>query len=262
MTRILRTTRRLSALARAIHLARRESKASADLSDCAVWQQRQARRMLAALDVRVSVTGTLPLQGLVVCNHLSYLDVLVLAAQGPAIFVAKSDVRKWPVIGNLLESAGTILARRGRPMTAKTTAGQIREVFAAGLPVILFPEGTSTDGSSILPFKPTLLQTALDAGVPVTPAAISYQTDDGNAADDICYRGDAVFLPHLIRLAGLESIHAALLIGISRNLPSNRKLAASQLHGDAAALLARIRDPRCESSGNAGAISDRQTGCS
>ncbi len=243
MNRLLRKTRRLAALAKAIHLARRESKSSAALADRAIWQQRQARRMLAALEVRVSVSGTLPPSGLVVCNHLSYLDVLVLAAQGPVVFVAKSDVRAWPVIGNLLESAGTILARRGRPMSAGTTAGQIREVFAAGLPVVLFPEGTSTDGSSILPFKPTLLQTALDAGVPVTPAAISYHTDDGNPADDICYRGDAVFFPHIIRLAGLGSIDASLSIGTAGILPENRKIAASQLHADATALLARIRDP-------------------
>ncbi|MGL5019931.1 MAG: lysophospholipid acyltransferase family protein [Luteolibacter sp.] len=243
MNRLLRKTRRLAALAKAIHLARRESISTATLPDRGIWQQRQARRMLAALEVRLSVSGTLPPAGLVVCNHLSYLDVLVLAAQAPAVFVAKSDVRAWPVIGNLLESAGTILAQRGRPMSTGTTAAQIREVFSAGLPVILFPEGTSTDGSSMLPFKPTLLQTALDAGVPVTAAAISYHTEDGNSANDICYRGDAVFLPHIIRLAGLESINASLSIGTASILPENRKLAASQLHAEAMALLARIRSP-------------------
>jgi 1-acyl-sn-glycerol-3-phosphate acyltransferase len=242
MTRLLRKTRRLAALAKAIHLARRESKASVDLSDRAIWQQRQARRMLAALEVRVSVSGAFPPAGLLVCNHLSYLDVLVLAAQGPAVFVAKSDVGKWPVIGSLLESAGTILAQRGRPMSTSTTASQIREILEARLPVILFPEGTSTDGSSVLPFKPTLLQTALDAGAAITPAAISYQTNNGNAATDICYHGDAVFFPHLIKLAGLENINASLVIGTARSLPEGRKLAACQLHADVSDLLAQSRN--------------------
>lgn len=237
----VRRIRRLTALAWAIFLARCESKTNATIQQRALWQQRQARRMLAALELRVSVTGSLPSSGLVVCNHLSYLDVLVLAAEGPAVFVAKSDVRDWPVIGKLLENAGTILARRGRRMTANETVRQIREVLAAGVPVILFPEGTSTDGSSILPFKPTLLQTALDAGAPVTPAAISYRTTDGNTADDICYWGDDVFFSHLVKLTGLAMIEAQLLIGTARELPEQRKLAASQLHSDATELYARIR---------------------
>jgi 1-acyl-sn-glycerol-3-phosphate acyltransferase len=242
MTNFLRTSRRLANLAVAVSLARLGPKGSSDPAARTVWQQRQARRMLAALEIEISVKGHLPRGGLLVCNHLGYLDVLVIAAQGPVVFVAKSDVRKWPVIGTLLERSGTILAERGRPLTAGTTAGHIQTALEEGLTVVLFPEGTSSDGSSVLPYKPALLQAALDAGVAVTPAAIAYQADDGNAARDVCYWGDATFLPHLVRLAGLKKVKANLNIGSARILPPNRKIAASQLHEDSAALLANLTD--------------------
>lgn len=193
--------------------------------------------MLAALEIEVSVTGCMPRDGLLVCNHLGYLDVLVIAAQGPVVFVAKSDVRGWPVIGKLLDLAGTILAERGRPLTARTTAGCVRTALEAGLTVVLFPEGTSSDGSSVLPFKPALLQAALDAGARVTPAAIAYQAVGGDAAREVCYWGEATFLPHLVRLAGLTKVEANLNIGTARSLPADRKTAAGRLHGDSAGLL-------------------------
>lgn len=240
MTELIRKSRRLANLAKAIFHARFGAEGFSDALERGVWQQRQARRMLAALEIESSVTGCMPSGGLLVCNHLGYLDVLVIAAQGPVVFVAKSDVRKWPVIGILLERGGTILAERGRPLTARQTAGRIRGALEDGVTVVLFPEGTSSDGSSILPYKPALLQGALDAGAAITPAAIAYQADGGDAACDVCYWGDATFLSHLIRLAGLQRINANLNIGSARSLPPDRKVAASQLHETSTALLADL----------------------
>jgi 1-acyl-sn-glycerol-3-phosphate acyltransferase len=240
MTDFFRTSRRLAKLSVAIFLARFGPKGSSDPATRTIWQQRQASRMLAALEVENTVKGHMPRGGLLVCNHLGYLDVLVIASHGPVVFVAKSDVRKWPVIGILLARAGTILAERGRPLTAQKTSAQIRAALEQGLTVVLFPEGTSSDGTSVLPYKPALLQAALDAGVAVTPAAIAYQADGGDPACDVCYWGDATFLPHLVRLAGLKKVKAALNIGTARSLPPDRKIAASQLHGDSAALLADL----------------------
>ncbi len=188
--------------------------------------------MLAALDVDVQVTGELPGGGMIVCNHLGYLDILVIAAQGSVVFVAKSDVRKWPAIGGLLECAGTILAERERPLSAGKTSEQIRQVLAVGIPVVLFPEGTSSDGASVLPFKPTLLQVALDTNAAITPTAISYQADGGNAASDVCYWGDATFFPHLIGLARLRKVTAMLNFGEATQWPMNRKEAALSLHAE------------------------------
>ena len=241
MGKLIRTTARLTRLGLAILSAHREGRNLETITQRAEWQQRQARRMLAALEIETSVTGTLPGVGLVVCNHLSYLDILVIAAQGPAVFVAKSDVVKWPAIGGLLVRAGAILAERGRPLTSRKTSDEIRSVLDAGVPVVLFPEGTSSDGSEVLPFKPTLLQTALDADSPITPAAITYQADGGNAADDICYWGEATFFPHLIRLAGLRRVVGQLDFGEPARIPANRKEAAKMLQAE----VTRLKN-RCE----------------
>lgn len=190
--------------------------------------------MLGALEVRVEMSGKVPAEGLVVCNHLGYLDVIVIAAQAPLVFVAKSDVIKWPIIGRLLKSAGTILADRHRRRSAATTAAEIFSAMENGLPVVLFPEGTSSDGSCVLPFKPTLLQVALDSGKPITPAAISYTASTGDVKNDVCYWGDHVFLSHLFRLAKIGDLSVRLVIGDAPELPSDRKIAARMLHGKVA----------------------------
>lgn len=219
-------------------LARR----SFTLIERAHWQQQQARRMLRALGTRVSVSGSIPAEGLMVCNHLSYLDVVVIAAQAPLVFVSKSDVIRWPVIGLLLKSAGTILADRNRRSSAGETSAQIHRAMESGLPVVLFPEGTSSNGSSVLPFKPALLQIALDTSKPITPAAISYEARTGDMENDICYWGDHTFLPHLIRLAKIREFTAHLTIGDAPQLPGNRKAAARSLHSEVSKLQTALRE--------------------
>lgn len=109
------------------------------------------------------------------------------------------------------------------------------EIFSAmenGLPVVLFPEGTSSDGSRVLPFKPSLLQIALDSGRPITPAAISYMVSKGDVKHDVCYWGDHEFISHLFRLAKVRDLSARLLISDSPELPNDRKVAARILHGE------------------------------
>jgi 1-acyl-sn-glycerol-3-phosphate acyltransferase len=172
-----------------------------------------------------------------VCNHLGYLDTIIIGAQAPMVFVAKSDVRKWPVIGLLLESAGTILADRSRRSSAAETSTEILRAMENGLPVVFFPEGTSSDGSSVLPFKPALLQIALDTRKPITPAAISYQATSGDLKNDVCYWGDHTFATHLFRLAKIQNLTAHLTIGVPPTLPKDRKAAARLLHAEVSGLL-------------------------
>lgn len=180
--------------------------------------------------------GSFPEDGLMVCNHLGYLDTIIIAAQAPLVFVAKSDVRKWPVIGLLLQSAGTILADRSRRSSAAETSLEILHAMESGLPVVFFPEGTSSDGSSVLPFKPALLQIALDTRKPITPAGISYDAPTGNIANDVCYWGDHTLLTHLIRLAKIRELTAHLTIGDATPLPDDRKAAARSLHDEVSKL--------------------------
>jgi lyso-ornithine lipid O-acyltransferase len=193
--------------------------------------------MLKSLGTKISISGTLPTTGLIVCNHLSYLDVIIIATQAPLVFVSKSDVRKWPVIGLLLKSAGTILADRTRRSSAPETSAEILRALENGLPVVFFPEGTSSDGSSVLPFKPALLQIALDTQKPITPAAISYQAPTGNLKNDVCYWGTHTFATHLFRLAKIRHLTATLAIGNAPPLPDDRKAAARTLHSEVSRLL-------------------------
>jgi 1-acyl-sn-glycerol-3-phosphate acyltransferase len=193
--------------------------------------------MLRALGTNVTFTGTFPTEGLIVSNHLSYLDVVVIATRAPLVFVSKSDVRKWPVIGLLLESAGTILADRSRRSSAAETSSEILHAIESGLPVVFFPEGTSSDGTSVLPFKPALLQIALDTRKPITPAAISYQASSGDLKNDVCYWGDHTFATHLFRLAKVRNLNAHLTIGEAPPLPDDRKAAARELQSEVSRLL-------------------------
>lgn len=195
--------------------------------------------MLRALGTKVIVTGTFPADGLMVCNHLGYLDTIIIGAQAPLVFVAKSDVRKWPVIGLLLESAGTILADRSRRSSTAETSSEILRAMESGLPVVFFPEGTSSDGSSVLPFKPALLQIALDTRKPITPAAISYQATTGDLKNDVCYWGDHTFATHILRLAKIRHLTARLTIGEAPPLPADRKAAARALHAEVSGLRSR-----------------------
>lgn len=195
--------------------------------------------MLRALETKVIVSGTFPSEGLMVCNHLGYLDTIIIGAQRPLVFVAKSDTRNWPVIGLLIQSAGCILADRNRRSSAAETSSEILRAMESSLPVVLFPEGTSSDGSCVLPFKPTLLQIALDSRKPITPAAISYQAPTGDLKNDVCYWGDHTFATHIIRLAKIRNLTAHLTIGSAPLLPADRKTAAQILHTEVSYLIAR-----------------------
>lgn len=197
--------------------------------------------MLRALETKVIVTGTFPAEGVMVCNHLGYLDTIVIGAHAPLVFVAKSDVRKWPVIGLLLESAGCILADRSRRTSAADTSSEILRAMDTGLPVVFFPEGTSSDGSNVLPFKPALLQIALDTRKPITPAAISYEAPTGDLKNDVCYWGDHTFGTHIIRLAKIRKLTAHLAIGEAPLLPGDRKAAARVLHDETSSLFASTK---------------------
>ena len=228
--------RRLTKLAWSILYGLTVDRPSSSLTGKAEWQQRQARRMLRALEATVSVSGTIPTEGLMVSNHLGYLDVIVIATQAPLVFVSKSDVVHWPVIGLLLKSAGTILADRTRRSSAAETSAEILRAMDSGLPVVFFPEGTSSDGSGVLPFKPALLQIALDTRKPITPAAISYQAATGDLKNDVCYWGDHTFATHIIRLAKIRTLTAHLSIGKAPPLPADRKSAARLLHAEVTGL--------------------------
>ncbi len=150
----------------------------------------------------------MPLSGLLVSNHLSYLDVLVLSSIRPCVFVAKRDVAAWPLFGWLARAAGTIFVDRKHRLSSPAVVGLVRDAIAGGSVVVLFPEGTSSDGSTVLPFKSALLESAVQLRCPVASASIQYALDDGSVADEVCYWRDMILLPHLFNLFFKREIRA------------------------------------------------------
>lgn len=133
--------------------------------------QNWSRRLLHRLGVALEVHGPLPLQGpvLVVSNHLSWLDIVVINAARPCRFVSKSEVKAWPLIGSLVAGAGTLFIERERPRDALRVVHHLAECLQAGDVLAVFPEGTTGDGSAVLPFHANLLQAAVVTGRPVQP---------------------------------------------------------------------------------------------
>ncbi len=129
-----------------------------------------------------------PTRGLICSNHLSYLDILAYAAAVPCIFISRSDVRRWPVFGWCARAGGTIFIDRQSRASTERVARQMAEALEAGVPILLFPEGTSTDGSSVLRFHPSLLEPAIHQEQEITAAAISLSRSRGRGTGALLVR--------------------------------------------------------------------------
>ncbi len=178
--------------------------------------------------MRLESRGSRPSQGLVCSNHLTYLDILVYAATMPCVFVSKREVSRWPAFGFFARCGGTIFLDRQSRTNAEKVTRQMAAVLESGVPVLLFPEGTSTDGASVERFHPTLLEPAVDLGQEMTAAAIGYRAQ-GREESDPCWYGDAPFLPHLFHTLSLPSIAAEVEFHPDRNIYADRKIAALEL---------------------------------
>jgi len=189
------------------------------------------------MGVRYSVAGTVPSRGLVVSNHLSHIDILIYGAITPAFFVSKAEVRRWPYFGRAARTGGALFIDRSSRWSARIVALQIAERLMLPVPVLLFPEGTSTDGSQILRFHSALFEPAAQGAFPVTAAAIRYVLEDGMPERELCWYGDTLFLPHLIKLLGARGFSAQVRFGQARVYP-DRRTAAIATHDEVADLRA------------------------
>lgn len=175
-----------------------------------------SRALLGILNIRLEIGGCresrLDQGELVVANHISWLDVFVLNVVYPSSFVAKSEVRGWPVIGLLCKRARTIfISRANRADTARANA-LIQDRMVSGECVALFAEGTSTDGTDVAPFHSSLFQSAIDASCPVLPLAIRYHDGTGGIKHDAAFVGDMSFLRSLGNVLSSESLYVTLVI--------------------------------------------------
>ena len=200
------------------------------------WLQHCSRRTLKVFSVVTESSGALPSAGLLVTNHLSYLDILVLVSLMPAVFVSKSEVKSWPVFGWFARLAGTLFVNRARRSDVTRMNSEITRILDGGNVLVLFPEGTSWNGSEVLPFKSALLEPIVGSTHPLTVAHISYSLADGDAANDICYWGDATFVPHLMKLMTKRQIKARVSFASVKTPAADRKELALQLHAEVSRL--------------------------
>jgi 1-acyl-sn-glycerol-3-phosphate acyltransferase len=160
---------------------------------------------------------------------LSYLDILVIASITPAVFVSKSDVRQWPVIGWLTALAGTVFIERERRTHVGPINREIAATMDAGALIVVFPEGTSTDGEEILPFRSPLLEPVTKGGQPISIGYLHYELDGGDARNEVCYWGDHTFFPHAVNLLGKKHVRATMRFGTFQRTTDDRKELALQL---------------------------------
>ena len=200
------------------------------------WLHRCCQRALRIMCVHVAVDGPLPKGGLIVANHLTYLDIVALSAALPCVFVSKVEVADWPLFGVFARRSGTLFLDRARRGAVSGVAGQMREVIESGVPLIFFPEGTSTHGGSVLPFKTSLFEPVAELGCPVTAAAISYTASDGSVREEIHWWGPAPLAPHLLNVFVKRRIDVTIRFGETRTRAGDRKAIASELHAEVSAL--------------------------
>lgn len=200
---------------------------------------RSSVRLLRWLGVSYSSQGTAPASGLIVSNHLSYLDILLFSAVARCVFVSKREVKFWPGIGWIATLAGCIYIDRARHHGTHDVQPQMAATLTAGVPVVLFAEGTSTDGRQVLPFRSSLFQPAVASRVPISAACLSYDIEDGDPAIDVCYYGDHVLGPHSLNLFGKGNVTASVRFADCAKIYTNRKDAARQLHEQVCALKAQ-----------------------
>jgi len=195
----------------------------------AAWMHCWSRFACRVLGIRVQTHGSMSASGLLVSNHLSYLDIVVLSSIRPCVFVAKREVAAWPLFGWLARAAGTIFVDRECRLSSWKTVGLLQDAIAGGALVVLFPEGTSSDGTAVLPFKSALLESAVQVRAPIAAASIQYALDHGSVAEEVCYWRDMTLVPHLLNLLFKREVRAHYSFSPARIRAGNRKEIAREL---------------------------------
>lgn len=170
--------------------------------------------LLEILAVRLVVRGAQPGWSetplMLVANHISWLDVFAINAVLPVCYVAKSEVRSWPLVGWLSTQAGTLYIERGRRRGPADLSTRLVQLMREGNPVAVFPEGTSTDGSEVRDFHASLLQPAVLAGARLLPVAVSYVRADGTPCSGVAFIDDMSLWDSLRLVTGERGIRAEL----------------------------------------------------
>ena len=198
-----------------------------------------ARRLLRVLGVRAQLAPapSLPGGALLVCNHVSWLDIYLIYAAQRVHFVSKAEVRTWPVAGWLAHKTGTLFIERGRRADTARINTEMRELMQDGAWVAVFPEGTTSDGRGLRRFMPSLLQPAVQLNCPVVPAALRYRTLAGEYTAAPAYIDNISMWQSLKQIVSAPGLLAELHFGEPILPNGHRRELAAQAEAATASLL-------------------------
>lgn len=202
--------------------------------------RRWSRKLLGLCRIKIEQISGAPVleHALIVANHVSWLDIFVINALHPCRFVAKAEIRSWPVLGWLAAAAGTVFIARGNRRELRHIFKGLVTVLQEGQRVAFFPEGTTSRQGEVLPFHANLFEAAIDAKMPVQPYALSYVDGKGNYHRSVDYVGDTSFVDSLLTILQGEPVIARLqpLAPIDAAGAHRRELAQAAQDAIAAAL--------------------------
>jgi len=171
--------------------------------------------LLIILHIRIRIEGQQHTHGesgcMTVANHVSWLDIFVLNAIHPSLFIAKSEVRDWPVVGWLCRRSDTIFIERAQRQNTSKINQRIGLLLRQGASIGLFPEGTTTDGAQVGHFHSSLLQSAIDAGARLRPVALRYQNEEGKLSRSAAFTGDMTLVQSIWQILRCPR-HNALVV--------------------------------------------------
>lgn len=180
---------------------------------------------------------------LIVSNHLSWIDILMIGSVLDVRFLSKAEVAKWPIVGRLATGAGTLYVNRGDRRSADLALDAIADALAQGDRVVVFPEGTSTRGPMPIKFRSRLIEAARRAGVPVVPMALSYH---GPGKELASYAGDDDFVSHMTRLSQAPFIRGRVAIGQPIQIDEPAAVIAREAQSHVESMLAPVVVERAE----------------
>jgi 1-acyl-sn-glycerol-3-phosphate acyltransferase len=186
----------------------------------ALWIQRWSRWVAKMLGLHLTIEGHVPNGAglLVVANHTSWLDIVVMNCVHPAAFIAKAEIARWPVVGLLVARSGTLFIERGKRTAVHRVLQESVERLRSGRSVAVFPEGTTNNGTCLLPFHGNMMEAAIRAQVPVQPIGIAYRNRLGVLCPSIVFVGGTTFVQSLFKVLGDADIHVA--VSFLERLPS------------------------------------------
>jgi len=201
-----------------------------------LWRQTAfqawSRAFVKISNMKIEVVGKAPTPPFfLVSNHLSYTDVPALCNVTKGVFVAKGEIENWFLAGRIVRDMGTIFINRQNRRDIPRAGAQIIERLENGEGVIVFPEGTSTKGETVLPFNSSFLEFAAKTNLPVFYASITYQVSNGalKASDTVCWWEDISFAAHVFRLFKVSGFTVIISFGAEPIQSNNRKELAKKL---------------------------------